>query len=738
MLERQQSQDERVVQSITNHLKKISRKVLQFNTREEVINYIIDIFISKLNCDFVALTLAEEEQLVLMGDSGDIKFLNDVFPLPVKDCNPQVFERSIRNTDANYIENSLLQSSFAEHDVSSWFTIPVNDDEDKHYGVCIVGYQEKIVMYEDMAESFDELGQFIAIALNLVNRNESKEKKILNMESIYQNFEFEDSITGLVEKVTTFCGKETKSNNVSIYLLDDERKNFIYHLPAYGYLRKEHIISVNENELIENYFSHVEEIGYGKITIPLQIDMNIIGVIYCEKASNHFYSRNDLEILQMYANYFTAMFENVQFTVKEKEQRQQMELLLKAQQAFIKETIEENNFEGINALLGEMLSSNILLYDRFFNGLGRYLLSDNHLTEGELKKIKRFGKENRNRQYPLALELETNRQFMIYVIDGGGERHGFLVVETTDKKISDWSKLAIDMAVNIYALQFTKQKMQWNNHENVKDLFIQKLVAEEIEDIEPIVEYANIFHWDLSQSIEIAVVDFEESKQQEIANIVTEKAKKTRLFRQIKQFIADYDNSILSGIVAEQLVLLTPAGLNPQVRLRWEKIYHFVEELLQMEGAQNSIVMGIGECIDQPTQYYESYQKAVQTVKVLKQQKKYGQVAFYNDLGAYTILNEIKETTETKTFIKNKLQKLYEVSSGQQVNLFQTLKAYLEHGGNIKQTSEHLFIHRSTLTYRLENIKDILEIDIQDVNTQFNLLLAYRLLDLYDEDRVFL
>ena len=65
------------------------------------------------------------------------------------------------------------------------------------------------------------------------------------------------------------------------------------------------------------------------------------------------------------------------------------------------------------------------------------------------------------------------------------------------------------------------------------------------------------------------------------------------------------------------------------------------------------------------------------------------------------------------------------------MDLFQTLRVYLEHNGSIKETAEELYIHRSSLLYRLEKIVDLLNIDINDSESRFNLMIAFKLYDLY-------
>ncbi|MBI5666785.1 MAG: PucR family transcriptional regulator ligand-binding domain-containing protein [Chloroflexi bacterium] len=67
-----------------------------------------------------------------------------------------------------------------------------------------------------------------------------------------------------------------------------------------------------------------------------------------------------------------------------------------------------------------------------------------------------------------------------------------------------------------------------------------------------------------------------------------------------------------------------------------------------------------------------------------------------------------------------------------QTDLFTTLEAYLDAGGNGVQTAETLHIHRSTLNYRLERIREICGFDLSDPIERTNLQVALKLLRLFE------
>ncbi|KRE71654.1 hypothetical protein ASG77_11590 [Arthrobacter sp. Soil762] len=59
--------------------------------------------------------------------------------------------------------------------------------------------------------------------------------------------------------------------------------------------------------------------------------------------------------------------------------------------------------------------------------------------------------------------------------------------------------------------------------------------------------------------------------------------------------------------------------------------------------------------------------------------------------------------------------------------LRETLEVYLRHSGNTSETCGELFIHRNTLTYRLRQIEEVLQLDLDDGEVRATCLLALKI-----------
>ena len=101
-------------------------------------------------------------------------------------------------------------------------------------------------------------------------------------------------------------------------------------------------------------------------------------------------------------------------------------------------------------------------------------------------------------------------------------------------------------------------------------------------------------------------------------------------------------------------------------------------------------------------------------------------VVAFDDLGVYRLLASTLGSSEIEKFMTQWLGPLLEYDERRNSDLVLTLYRYLECGGRYDETAEALLIHRSTLRYRLQRIRDISQLPIGEADVNFNLQLACR------------
>jgi purine catabolism regulator len=146
------------------------------------------------------------------------------------------------------------------------------------------------------------------------------------------------------------------------------------------------------------------------------------------------------------------------------------------------------------------------------------------------------------------------------------------------------------------------------------------------------------------------------------------------------------------------------------------------------EYPQSPIRCGVGLRANQLSDWRDSFSQAGQALEMARRFQE-ARVLYFPDLSVYRLLFQFEHNPALIAFQEEILGPLLSHDGGQE--LLETLEVYFEHNGSLTQASEALFIHRNTLTYRLERIREIGGIDLEKPETRLAVQLAlhiYRML----------
>ncbi len=210
------------------------------------------------------------------------------------------------------------------------------------------------------------------------------------------------------------------------------------------------------------------------------------------------------------------------------------------------------------------------------------------------------------------------------------------------------------------------------------------------------------------------------------------------------QFAWDSDNppsrrrleTIINGIIQKRdlVVILNPTGdtvicffqIPRESKLDYGPIELAAEVLQQAqeEYPHSAVRCGIGTAAYDTNSWSHSFKESGFALE-LAFRLKHNQPFYYPDLSIYRLLMLLENNPELETFQRDMLGILLEQDNKQV--LLETLEAYYQNGGNLSQTAEALFIHRNTLSYRLDRIREICNLDLNHPDTSLAMQIALRL-----------
>ena len=176
---------------------------------------------------------------------------------------------------------------------------------------------------------------------------------------------------------------------------------------------------------------------------------------------------------------------------------------------------------------------------------------------------------------------------------------------------------------------------------------------------------------------------------------------------------------------------------NLQFQLRIEELQKKIQNNLDKRNANAEFVVGIGKDVKGYRALKNSFsdsKMALDYIRVI--QKIIGDenrfVVDCSKLGFFRVFADIKDRDKLLSYVPESLQKLYEFDQQKNGDLINTLECYLNNKQSLKQTSNKLFVHYRTVSYRLEKIKEISSMDFdnpEEILAVRNGLIIYRVIE---------
>lgn len=728
-----------VIDKIDAHLRKTARRMVQFDTLDETLHYLIDSFHQQYGCEYMAIIYLEDQLLKLKAKKGDASQFESAFPLELHRCHAQFL---LEPTSSLYgVENPEhacpILEGLEKEKFQSWFTIPIRKEEDSSLGLCVIGFRSFVKLVPAAEKLFEEYGKDIAIAFKLAQQRENENKKIEGLDWLKENVYLGgSSLEQIVGNIVDRAGKGTNAKEAYVYLYDEHDNTLLLQPPSYGGTNPPKRISMLDVYDLKPFFPQLEKAGSSELTIPLMVNLKLIGILHVNEKQNGFFTHEDLELLQFLASHVSTLIENVRLYRSEIERQNRLQAHMRHQQELVKQTIEDEGFTGISRFLSEMMDCSVFMLDRFFNLTSHKWKEDDRVQlEDVLQLLGKAKKEiARGGQAERWFAEGKDFEFGLWKVSSGGDTLGYLGLVIPRSRMDVVLRMSLNHALNVCAVQFIKQKLVLDVREQVRDSFFNQLFVEKIQDRKKILEYANLLNWNITEPHAIGLFSFVyESGDKHNTNLLEEDAKKTWVWERIR----DYLSRLYPGIIFTRkdgyYMVIVPKDIFATGDF-WKRFYDRIRKLVKDEEPHMSVYIGISQETNQIDNYYLCFKQAQKTLVILCSRFAEKGYMSFDELGSYTVLYHLGDPLAVPLFLKKYLNPLLEYGNGKNRDLFDTLRIYLQTNGNIKEASAQLYIHRSSLKYRLERIREIMGIDIDHAEQRFNLMLAYKLYDLFGEE----
>lgn len=181
------------------------------------------------------------------------------------------------------------------------------------------------------------------------------------------------------------------------------------------------------------------------------------------------------------------------------------------------------------------------------------------------------------------------------------------------------------------------------------------------------------------------------------------------------------------GQYVDVIVALYPLENAAQLS-RVRRIIEEVRVQLASRSPSGLVAAGISRPASGLAALREAYREAKDAMSIATELGDLEQATFYGDLKLYQLLLALKERNldHLRRFYTATLGPLVEYDERKQADLIRTLNGFFQANGNLAKAAQDLDVHRNTLVYRLERIKELTEMDLDDPDNRLILHLALK------------
>ncbi|BEP28840.1 PucR family transcriptional regulator [Helicovermis profundi] len=315
---------------------------------------------------------------------------------------------------------------------------------------------------------------------------------------------------------------------------------------------------------------------------------------------------------------------------------------------------------------------------------------------------------------------------------------GSVVLWQTKRILTSMEQSVIESSVSLIALNIMKRLSIFENENRHKIEFIDDLLSDNLEVQSSILEKADYFNFNINYSytvIELAINKLSEKVKLTPNNADYLETVKNTLMNIVDRVSRISYKNVIYAKKSNRVYILFGSKKDMPINKVKSKILEYSNYILKYAeeaGIKENLSIGIGRNYSDLKKLYNSKREAKRSVENLILKNSSESLIHYDELGIYKLLSYEELKPELYQFYLDTLEPLVKYDREKETELVDTLAMYYKCGGNLKRVSEKLYTHYNTIIYRIQRIKEIINIDLDNSDDSLNLQIALKIVDIID------
>lgn len=419
---------------------------------------------------------------------------------------------------------------------------------------------------------------------------------------------------------------------------------------------------------------------------------------------------------------------------------------------FFRITLEGGGIERISSMLSETISNPIIIVDRDWK-----LLHTTEHTANNVPLSYYFELVKNSQAFPKEFidSIPENITDMkrsikrIFCLDGKEIKcrilpvaaahniYGYIIVWETVRELTEFDFIILEQASTIIALDRIKTKEIEEVKLKIRHDFFDDLLTGKITSSETIQNMSEMHGLNSHYRYYCIVIHLISEELNQYEDLVALRVKMENLTRKCVDLVYEHSNLANGEITSFNrnnriIILIGQQEHRHPISISEAKKYaDNIYKILEKQITNTAFLIGIGRQYEKIQSLYKSFSEANESIRLMRKFDDRGGISHFEDHAVYHFLDSNIKDLELEDFFMKHLGKIYEHDKLHGTGYIQTLENYFFNNMNISETAKAMFLHRNTLIYRIEKIKEILTSDLKNSEELLQMQLAlkiYRLL----------
>jgi PucR family transcriptional regulator, purine catabolism regulatory protein len=391
---------------------------------------------------------------------------------------------------------------------------------------------------------------------------------------------------------------------------------------------------------------------------------------------------------------------------------------------------------GLNAIiecLGKLIQCPVACYDTNGTPLSSWLPSTipdmdihalsrikNHLNN-KVSRSDELQKRLSNTTLPFTASITIDDKAFLntsFAIMSSNEFFGHISILQISDAFLDLNCLALEHTCTVAALDFLKQKAVSESRRLHSRDMLDRILIDDVDNqtTQEIIASSKLGQ---AKDFRCIVIELDDAITEVNVPVIN-----TKLYKSVQNIVSAHYPCSLVSERAGKIIALTAAT---QLRIETDnEIFMKIQKSFHDIFSDLTITIGVGTIVNEIIDIRQSYHDAITCINYGRRIKGSGKVIHSYEIAGYSLLAGPDTPKILSKVCNTTINKLEKADKALGMDLIKTLEKYLECDKNCSETAKELYVHRNTLSNRLERISEIGEIDFNNREQLFCLRLGLR------------